>query len=128
VAARIGEREREGFPDPARGDCTWFTLFSADITPTNAMSGGVAELAPGGPGLAPHRHAQPEIYYFVGGEGLLTVDGVETLLRAGEAAYIPGDAEHSLRNAGRETLRVFYVFPTDRFSDVVYRFSADAAA
>ena len=79
------------------------------------MSGGLAELAPGGPGLAPHRHAQPEIDDFVGGEGLLTVDGVETLLRAGEAAYIPGDAEHSLRNAGRETLRVFDVFPPTGF-------------
>jgi len=122
VVARVEERPVESFGEEARGNCSWVTLFSADRTPTSAMSGGVAEFPPGGPGLRPHRHAQPEIYYFVAGEGILTVEGVETRLRAGEAAFIPGDAEHSLRNAGATMLRIFYVFPCDSFAEVVYRF------
>ena len=69
-----------------------------------------------------HRHEQAEIYFVAEGTGLLTVDGVETAIAAGMAAFIPGNAEHSLRNDAISTLKIFYVFPTDRFADVVYRF------
>ena len=44
------------------------------------------------------------------------------------AIFIPGDAEHAIRNTGDGVLRVFYAFATDRFSDVVYRFSPPAPA
>lgn len=99
------------------------TFFGADRAPTEAMSAGLAELAPRGGRLAPHRHAQPEIYYIVEGAGIVTVAGVETPVAAGAAVFIPGDAEHGIRNDGDSALRFFYVFPVDRFSDVVYRFS-----
>lgn len=116
------DRPREGWDILARGDASWFTLFSGDLTPTAGMSAGIMEIAPNGAGLKPHRHAQPELYYVAEGTGVLVVDGVETVVAAGSAAFIPGDAEHGIRNAGGTVLRIFYVFPTDRFSDVVYRF------
>jgi mannose-6-phosphate isomerase-like protein (cupin superfamily) len=80
------------------------------------------EIPPHGGVLEPHRHQQAEIYFVSEGTGLLTIDGVETTLSAGMAAFIPGDAEHSLRNTSVATLKVFYVFPTDSFAEVVYRF------
>ena len=80
------------------------------------------ELAPDSVGLKAHRHSQAEIYFIAEGEALVTIDGVETILTAGSAAFIPGDAEHGIRNASDRMLRVFYVFPTDRFDEVVYRF------
>lgn len=126
VIASAGDRKREGWDDTARGDVSWFTLFSGDITPTNAMSAGIAELAPHGGTLAPHRHQHAEIYFVSEGTGLLTIDGVETRIAAGMAVFIPGDAEHSLRNDSTETLKIFYVFAADRFKDVVYRFSNEA--
>ena len=98
------------------------TFFSAEATPTSAMSAGLMELAPGDVGLRPHRHAQPEIYYVVSGAGVVTIDGRDAEARPGAAIFIPGDAEHAVRNTGEDALRIFYVFPTDRFSDVVYRF------
>lgn len=118
------ERVRESWQDPARGDVSWFTLFSGDITPTTAMSAGVAEINPGG-SLEPHRHAEPEIYFVVEGSGILTVNGEETPVGAGTAIYIPGDAQHGLRNDTGAQLRLFYVFPIDCFSDVIYRFPTD---
>jgi quercetin dioxygenase-like cupin family protein len=121
VVVTTADRSREQFDDLSRGDVTWFTFFSADMTPTAQMSAGLAEFAPGG-SLAPHRHAQAEIYFVQEGAGLVTIDGVETRLEAGMSVFIPGDAEHSVRNPSQETLKIFYVFPTDRFSDVVYRF------
>jgi oxalate decarboxylase/phosphoglucose isomerase-like protein (cupin superfamily) len=39
------------------------------------------------------------------------------------AVFIPGDAEHGIRNSGAIVLRFVYVFPTNSFADVEYRFS-----
>lgn len=121
VVVTAADRRREQFAEPERGDVTWATFFSADITPTKAMSAGLAEFAPGGR-LAPHRHVEDEIYFVHAGSGVLTIDGVETRLAPGMSVFIPGDAEHGVENSGAEMLKIFYVFPTDRFGDVVYRF------
>ena len=123
IITRVEERTREGWDDPARGAVAWYTLFSGDLTPTEGLTAGVAELPPGEGRLTLHRHSQAELYYILEGFGLLTVDGVETPVAAGAAVFIPGDAEHGLRNASDAPLRLLYVFPTDRFSDVVYRFA-----
>ncbi len=122
VIARAADRDREGWDDAARGTASWFTLFSSDITPTTAMSAGIMELPPHGGILEPHRHPQAEIYFVAEGEGLLTVEGVETRIASGTAVFIPGDAEHSVRNDATVTLKIFYVFPTDSFAEVVYSF------
>lgn len=115
----------ERFTDPAHGDVHWFTLFSSDQTPTTAMNAGILVIPAHGGRLAPHRHAQPEIYFVATGTGILTIDGASTVISAGAAAFIPGDAQHALVNDGPNELRIFYVFPTGRFSDVVYRFDPD---
>ena len=122
VVVTAADRPRETFDDPARGDCSWFTLISGDITPTTGMSAGIAELVRSGGELKLHRHAEPEIYFIIEGTGILTIDGVERAVAAGATIFIPGDAEHGIRNESDALLRLFYVFPTDRFSDVVYRF------
>ncbi len=124
VIASADDREREGWDDSPRGTASWFTFFSSDITPTAAMSAGIMELAPNGGVLQPHRHRQAEIYFVAAGAGVLTVDGVTTPLSTGQAAFIPPDAEHSVSNVSDTVLRIFYVFPTDSFAEVVYRFSA----
>ena len=122
VVARAEDRPRERWDDQARGNVTWFTLFSRDLTPTAGMSAGIAEIVPGNGSLQLHRHAQPELYFVFEGNGILTIDGVETAVSAGSAVFIPGDAEHGIRNESAADLKLFYVFATDRFSDVVYRF------
>ena len=115
--------KREVYPHPERSDLSWFTLVGGDHTPSNALSAGLLDVESGGAGLPPHRHAQAEVYHVVAGEGVVTVDGVTHPVRAGATVFIPGDAEHAVRNTGPETLQIFYAFATDRFSDVVYRYS-----
>ena len=122
VIVGASQRQRESWDDASRGKASWFTLFSGDVTPTNSMSAGIMEIPPNGGVLAPHRHAQAEIYFVHEGTGVLSVDGEATAIATGMAAFIPGDAEHSLRNDSAVVLRIFYVFPTNRFSDVKYRF------
>jgi mannose-6-phosphate isomerase-like protein (cupin superfamily) len=86
---------------------------------------GVAEFHPG-EWLGLHRHAPVEIYYVFAGSGLMSLDGREIPVKAGSAVFIPGMAEHGIRQTGTEILRLFYAFPVDSFEGVEYLFSAAA--
>jgi uncharacterized cupin superfamily protein len=122
VITNTAERPRETWDDPVRGKVSWYTLFSSDITPTDSMCAGIAEVEPGGGSRKPHRHEQPEIYLILEGTGILMLDGKESAVTAGTAVFIPGNAEHALRNESDADLKLLYVFPTGRFGDVVYQF------
>jgi mannose-6-phosphate isomerase-like protein (cupin superfamily) len=116
------EVESEVWDDPVRGDVSSRVLFSADRTPTASLYTGLAALTPGG-WLGLHRHAQAEVYHLVEGSGVVVLDGVEHPVAAGSAVFIPGDAEHGIRNTGDGPLR--FAVATNSIDDVVYRFSAD---
>lgn len=119
---RLEDQKLEGWDDPVKGRVAWRTLFSGDATPTEALTVGVAELAPGD-WLGLHRHAPAEIYYILEGAGMVSLDGQEHAVAAGCAVFIPGDAEHGIRNSGATALRLLYAFPADSFGEVEYRFS-----
>jgi mannose-6-phosphate isomerase-like protein (cupin superfamily) len=114
----------DGWDDPLRGRIRWRTLFSKGGTPTDGITCGVADLGPGD-WLGLHRHAPPEIYYVLSGAGVVTLNGVETAVKAGSAVFIPGMAEHGVRQTGMAVLRFFYGFPVDSFDNVEYLFSAE---
>jgi len=115
----------EGSDAAALGSVRWRTLISGDRTPTESLTIGVAELAPGdAKRFRPHRHAQAEVYYILSGEGSVFVSGTEHPVRPRTTIYIPGGADHGALNTGTEPLRLLYVFPSDSFSDVVYEFPA----
>jgi mannose-6-phosphate isomerase-like protein (cupin superfamily) len=113
----------DGWDDPVRGRLRWRTLFSRGLTQSAGMTCGVTELGPGD-WLGLHRHAPPEVYYVFAGAGLLSLDGREIPVSAGSTVFIPGMAEHGIRQTGNEVLRLFYAFPVDSFDTVDYLFSA----
>ncbi|MGO9419563.1 cupin domain-containing protein [Roseiarcus sp.] len=117
----------DGWDDPVRGRIRWRTLFSRPGTPTDGITCGVADLGPGD-WLGLHRHAPPEIYYVLAGTGVVTLNGAETAVKAGSAVFIPGMAEHGIRQTGAQLLRFFYGFPVDSFDGVEYLFSAEKSA
>ena len=124
VVVHEDEREWEGWPEEEvaeRGDVLWKTLISAGLTPTMALTLGVARLPSGGT-LAAHRHAQPEVYLVLEGTGVVTIDGSSSALRPGVSVFIPGGAIHSVRSTGVSDLRVAYVLAADGFDDVTYVF------
>jgi mannose-6-phosphate isomerase-like protein (cupin superfamily) len=114
---------QDGWDDPVRGRLRWRTLFSRGLTQTAGMTCGVTELGPGD-WLGLHRHAPPEVYYVFAGAGILSLEGREVPVSAGSAVFIPGMAEHGIRQTGNEVLRLFYAFPVDSFDSVEYLFSA----
>ena len=114
---------QDGWDDPVKGRIRWRTLFSRGGTPTDGITCGVADLN-AGDWLGLHRHAPPEIYYVLAGTGVVTLNGREIAVKAGSAVFVPGMAEHGIRQTGAELLRFFYGFPVDSFDSVEYLFSA----
>lgn len=105
----------------ARSPLRWKLIFSGSRTPTEALSFGLAEFPPGAV-LPLHHHAPAEIYHGLDGEGLVEIEGELHRLGAGVALFIPANARHRTTNTGTSPLRFLFVFPTDRFEDVVYHF------
>ncbi|HEX9170629.1 MAG TPA: cupin domain-containing protein [Roseiarcus sp.] len=114
---------QSGWDDAVRGRLHFRTLFSQGLTPTAGITGGVTELGPGD-WLGLHRHAPPEVYYVFAGAGIVSLEGREIPVKAGSAVYIPGMAEHGIRQTGNEILLLFYAFPVDSFDGVEYLFTA----
>jgi mannose-6-phosphate isomerase-like protein (cupin superfamily) len=115
----------DGWDDAVRGRIRWRT--SSGGTPTDGVTCGVCDLGPGD-WLGRHRHAPPEIYYVLAGNGVVTLGGKEFAVKAGSAVFIPGMTEHGVRQTGTERLRFFYGFPVDSLDKVEYLFSAASTA
>ena len=61
-----------------------------------------------------------EIDVVTNGTGILNKSGELETIKKGDVVYIFGNAEHALKNNGNETLEFYWIFPTDRFSEVEY--------
>ncbi|PSN74303.1 RmlC-like cupin [Corynespora cassiicola Philippines] len=122
----IANTPSECFPSSVTGGkVTWKTLMSEPKTSTNTFTSGIATCEPGDGHLKLHRHKQAELYHVTEGRGIVYIDGKEHEVAKGSVVFIPGDAEHGIRNTGEENLVWLYVFATDGFGDVVYRFSEE---
>jgi mannose-6-phosphate isomerase-like protein (cupin superfamily) len=97
----------------------WKFLIDADFTESSGLSLGFAEIAPGG-NLVLHYHAPSEIYVVTDGTGVLNKSGKLEEINKGDVVYIGKNEKHALKNEGKETLKFYWIFPTDRFSEVKY--------
>ncbi|MBS0611907.1 MAG: cupin domain-containing protein [Proteobacteria bacterium] len=100
-------------------ELSWRTLLSADRTPTRGLAAGTCEIQPGGE-LKLHRHPTLEVYYFLEGEGVVRLQDRHISVRAGSTLSIPADVPHGIRNTGTATLKLFYAFAADSYSEVEY--------
>jgi len=97
----------------------WKFLIDADFTKSSKLSLGFAEIAPGG-NLILHYHSPAEIYVITDGKGILNKSGELEEIKKGDVVYIGGNEKHALKNDGNETLKFYWIFPTDSFSEVEY--------
>lgn len=123
-SVRAADLPQESGDEATYGTVTWRTMICGDRTGSHGLVMGMAEFGPFGT-LLPHRHTQPEFYLGLGGDGVVTIEGVPHPIGPGIAVYVPGDAEHGVV-AGQGGLSFAYGFATDRFGDVTYRFSAQS--
>ena len=97
----------------------WKFLIDADFTKSSGLSLGFAEIAPGGD-LILHYHSPAEIYVITDGTGTLNKSGELQEIKKGDVVYISENAKHALKNDGKETLKFYWIFPTNTFSEVEY--------
>ena len=97
----------------------WKFLIDADFTESSGLSIGIAEIAPGGD-LILHYHSPAEIYVVTDGTGMLNKSGKLEEIKKGDVVYISKNAKHALKNNGKETLKFYWIFPTNTFSEVEY--------
>ena len=97
----------------------WKFLIDADYTNSSGLSLGFAEIASGGD-LTLHYHSPAEIYVITNGKGTLNKSGELEDIKKGDIVYIAGNEKHALKNNGNKTLEFYWIFPTDRFSEVKY--------
>ena len=97
----------------------WKFLIDADFTKSSGLSLGFAEIAPGGD-LILHYHSPAEIYVITDGAGTLNKSGELQEIKKGDVVYISENAKHALKNNGKETLKFYWIFPTNTFSEVEY--------
>ena len=97
----------------------WKLLIDKDFNGSTGLSLGYAEMAPGGD-LTLHYHSPDEIYVITNGEGILNKSGKLETIKKGDVVYIGRNEKHALKNDGKETLEFYWIFPTDRFSEVEY--------
>ena len=84
----------------------WKFLIDSDFGDSSSLSLGFAE-----------------IYVVTNGTGILNKSSELEIIKKSDVAYIAGNAEHTLKNNGKEMLKFYWIFLTERFSDVGY-FSA----
>jgi quercetin dioxygenase-like cupin family protein len=60
-----------------------------------------------------------ELYLVTVGELVVTIDGVSTLLRAGDAAYCPAGSHHGVVNASNEPAEAVLIFGAPRVEPLV---------
>ena len=97
----------------------WKFLIDADFTESSGLSLGFAEIAPGGD-LVLHYHSPSEIYVVTDGTGILNKSGKPEKIKKGDVVFIGKDEKHALKNEEKETFKFYWIFPTDRFSEVKY--------
>ena len=97
----------------------WKLLIDKDLNGSTGLSLGYAEMAPGGD-LTLHYHSPDEIYVITNGKGILNKSGKLETIKKGDVVYIGKNEKHALKNDGKETLEFYWIFPTDRFSEVEY--------
>ncbi|MBN1533162.1 MAG: cupin domain-containing protein [Spirochaetes bacterium] len=95
---------RGSSPRYRRDDIESFLLISRKTTCSRNLAVTLVEMQPGG---LQHRHShEPEqMYYILQGSGIMTVDGSEEEVAAGDCVFIPSGSTHGLVNTGAVLLR-----------------------
>ena len=70
---------------------------------------------PKGGSIGPHPHeGEVEYYYILSGEGIVTEDGVESVVKPGDVSITGWGRVHSIRNEKDQDLVFMAILPTEK--------------
>jgi mannose-6-phosphate isomerase-like protein (cupin superfamily) len=81
-----------------------YLLVSEKTSQAEKLAITIVEMEPGGFQHL-HAHEPEQMYYILEGRGLMTVNGEESPVQAGDCIFFPAFAEHGLKNTGNGVLR-----------------------
>jgi len=87
-----------------RDGITSFLLVSEKTCGAEKLAITIVEMEPGGFQHL-HSHEPEQMYYILDGYGLMSVDGEEQTVQAGDCIFFPPSAVHGLKNTGDGVLR-----------------------
>ncbi len=106
------------------------TLAAPFILKVDRRNGAAPELVmltediPPGQGISPHRHPNAdEILFIHGGSGEAILAGRRATVSSGATIYMPRNTVVSLRNSGREPLRIVAIFSQPGYEDYLREIS-----
>ena len=97
-------QQRNTSPRYKRDDITSYLLVSKRTCGAEKLAITIVEMEPGGFQNL-HSHEPEQMYYILEGSGIMTVDGEERAVQAGDCIFFPSFAEHGLKNTGGTVLR-----------------------
>ncbi len=110
------KKARLRLPNLPGNDAPSYFFESLDFpVPDRKMEAFYAEFPVGAKPSDPHRHAGVELIYIINGTLVITVDGEDFPLNAGDAVYFDSGTPHSYRREGRSSCRaVVVVVPQEK--------------
>ena len=60
-----------------------------------------------------HNHSWPHINYYIKGEGILQMEGVDYRVSSGDCSYVPGGHMHQWRNETNEIFEFICIVPKE---------------
>ena len=100
--------ELEGMTLPAGRNTKVFVGPGQTLTAENFVQGYVT-IFPNG-GIPEHAHENEETYTILSGTGVVTVDGEEVQVKAGDCIFMPRNHRHSLKNTGDTDMIMLFVY------------------
>ena len=97
-------KRKTGAPRYQRDGITSYLLVSEKTCGAGDLSITLVEMELGGFQHL-HAHEPEQTYYILEGSGLMSVDGEEHPVQAGDCIFFPSFAEHGLKNTGEGLLR-----------------------
>lgn len=96
--------KKNSSPRYKRDNITSHLLVSALTCGAENLAITLVEMEPGGVQHI-HSHKPEQMYYILEGSGVMTVDGEQRQVQAGDCIYYPPFAKHGLENTGGTVLR-----------------------
>ena len=100
----------------------WKLLIDSTFRMTSEISVGILKIKPND-SLALHYHSPKELYIIKKGKGLLLKPDKNESLKTGDIVFIPKNAVHGIKNTGKTSLLLYWIFPTDSWEEVKYNFT-----
>ena len=85
---------------------TSYLLASPRTSQAKHLTTTLVQIEPGGEQRI-HSHPPEQVYFVLEGAGLMTVGAETQVVGPGDCIFVPADAQHGIRNQGREVLRYF---------------------